>query len=160
LFGFIASFGNLEMSLFLVGPGRTTLPIAILQYLEWKIDPTDRGGVGAADPVYRRGDAADRSLRQDRPRGLIMARLQLTGITKRYGEFKAADDVSLDIADGEFLVLLGPSGCGKTTTLRIVAGFIEPTSGSVRLGDRDITRCRHGSATPASCSRAMRCFRT
>jgi putative spermidine/putrescine transport system permease protein len=39
LFGFIASFGNLEMSLFLVGPGRTTLPIAILQYLEWKIDP-------------------------------------------------------------------------------------------------------------------------
>jgi len=40
LFGFIASFGNLEMSLYLVGPGRTTLPIAILQYLEWKIDPT------------------------------------------------------------------------------------------------------------------------
>ena len=40
MFGFISSFGNLEMSLFLVGPGRTTLPIAILQYLEWKIDPT------------------------------------------------------------------------------------------------------------------------
>ncbi len=40
MFGFVASFGNLEMSLFLVGPGRTTLPIAILQYLEWKIDPT------------------------------------------------------------------------------------------------------------------------
>ena len=68
-----------------------------------------------------------------------MAHLQLSGITKRYGDFKAADDISLDIADGEFLVLLGPSGCGKTTTLRIVAGFIEPTSGSVRLGDRDIT---------------------
>ena len=40
LFGFVTSFGNLELSLFLVGPGRTTLPIAILQYLEWKIDPT------------------------------------------------------------------------------------------------------------------------
>ena len=40
LFGFVTSFGNLEVSLFLVGPGNTTLPIAILQYLEWKIDPT------------------------------------------------------------------------------------------------------------------------
>jgi putative spermidine/putrescine transport system ATP-binding protein len=68
-----------------------------------------------------------------------MAQLQLTGITKRYGDVKAVDDLSLDIADGEFLVLLGPSGCGKTTTLRIIAGFIEPSSGSVRLGDRDIT---------------------
>jgi len=68
-----------------------------------------------------------------------MALLQLTGITKSYGDFKAVDDVSLDIADGEFLVLLGPSGCGKTTTLRIVAGFVEPSSGHVRLGERDIT---------------------
>ena len=68
-----------------------------------------------------------------------MARLQLTGITKCYGEFKATDDISLDIADGEFVVLLGPSGCGKTTTLRIVAGFVEPTSGAVRIGERDIT---------------------
>src|ERR1700704_2976444 len=68
-----------------------------------------------------------------------MARPQLSRNTKRYGDFKAADDISLDIADGEFIVLLGPSGCGKTTTLRIVAGFIEPTSGRVRLGERDIT---------------------
>ena len=48
-----------------------------------------------------------------------MARVQLNAITKNYGDFRAVDGVSLDIADGEFLVLLGPSGCGKTTTLRI-----------------------------------------
>jgi putative spermidine/putrescine transport system ATP-binding protein len=68
-----------------------------------------------------------------------MARLEIQNVTKRYGEQKAVDDVSLDVADGEFLVLLGPSGCGKTTTLRMVAGFIEPTTGSVRLGGNDIT---------------------
>jgi putative spermidine/putrescine transport system ATP-binding protein len=69
-----------------------------------------------------------------------MARLQIDGITKRYGEVHAVRDVTLDVADGELVVLLGPSGCGKTTTLRVVAGFAEPTSGSVRLAERDITR--------------------
>src|ERR1700722_20040798 len=98
--------------------------------------PDDRRGVGAADPFHRRRDAPDRPLRQHRPRGLTMARLQLTGVTKSYGEFRAVDDSSLDVADGEFLVLLGPSGCGKTTTLRIVPGFVEPTAGSVRLRTR------------------------
>jgi putative spermidine/putrescine transport system ATP-binding protein len=68
-----------------------------------------------------------------------MARLEIDRITKRYGDLNAADDITLDVRDGEFLVLLGPSGCGKTTTLRIVAGFIEPTAGVVRLGGRDIT---------------------
>ncbi len=68
-----------------------------------------------------------------------MARLELTNVTKRYGELKAVDDVNLTVAEGEFLVLLGPSGCGKTTTLRIVAGFVEPTVGKVTLGQRDIT---------------------
>jgi len=89
-----------------------------------------------------------------------MARLQLTGITKRYGDFKATDDVSLDVADGEFLVLLGPSGCGKTTTLRIVAGFIERRPAACASANATLPRCRHGSATLAWCSRAMRCFRT
>src|SRR5262245_1116229 len=68
-----------------------------------------------------------------------MARLEIDRVTKRYGDVHAVRDVSLDVADGEFVVLLGPSGCGKTTTLRVVAGFAEPTSGTVRLGARDIT---------------------
>ena len=68
-----------------------------------------------------------------------MARLDLDRVTKRYGDFHAVKNVSLAIADGEFLVLLGPSGCGKTTTLRIVAGFVEPSSGVVSLAGRDVT---------------------
>jgi putative spermidine/putrescine transport system ATP-binding protein len=69
-----------------------------------------------------------------------MARLEIDRITKRYGDVHAVRDVTLEVADGEFMVLLGPSGCGKTTTLRVVAGFAEPTAGAVRLGQRDITR--------------------
>jgi multiple sugar transport system ATP-binding protein len=58
---------------------------------------------------------------------------------KRGQRHRAVDEVSLDVADGEFLVLLGPSGCGKTTLLRMIAGLIEPTSGRIMLADRDIT---------------------
>src|SRR6478735_3423507 len=68
-----------------------------------------------------------------------MAQLDIHRLTKRYGEFHAVREVSLSVADGEFLVLLGPSGCGKTTTLRMVAGFIEPTAGQVRLAGQDVT---------------------
>jgi putative spermidine/putrescine transport system ATP-binding protein len=68
-----------------------------------------------------------------------MAQLDVQGLVKRYGDFYAVREVSLSISDGEFLVLLGPSGCGKTTTLRMVAGFIEPTAGHVKLGGADVT---------------------
>jgi len=68
-----------------------------------------------------------------------MAELDITCLAKRYGDFYAVRDVSLGVRDGEFLVLLGPSGCGKTTTLRMVAGFIEPTAGHVKLGGSDVT---------------------
>jgi putative spermidine/putrescine transport system ATP-binding protein len=69
-----------------------------------------------------------------------MARLQLTALTKTYGDFRAVAGVDLDIPQGELVVLLGPSGCGKTTTLRMIAGFITPTAGQIRLGGHDITR--------------------
>lgn len=69
-----------------------------------------------------------------------MAELELNQVGKRYGAFEAVRNLSLSVKDGEFLVLLGPSGCGKTTTLRMIAGFIEPTQGTIRMGGRDITR--------------------
>src|SRR5215831_12234397 len=69
-----------------------------------------------------------------------MARLELSGLTKTYGEVHAVAGIDLDIAQGELVVLLGPSGCGKTTTLRMIAGFIAPTAGVIRLGGEDITR--------------------
>ncbi len=68
-----------------------------------------------------------------------MARLVLNQISREFGDFTATDRVSLDIADGEFLVLLGPSGCGKTTLLRMIAGLLEPTGGSIEIDGDDIT---------------------
>src|SRR5947208_8920608 len=65
--------------------------------------------------------------------------LELRGLTKDFGAFKAVDDLDLDVPSGSFFALLGPSGCGKTTTLRMVAGLETPTSGTIRLGERDIT---------------------
>ena len=67
------------------------------------------------------------------------ADLRLVDVTKRFGDFMAVDDLSLTIPAGSFFALLGPSGCGKTTTLRMVAGLEEPTSGTIHLGDRDVT---------------------
>jgi len=68
-----------------------------------------------------------------------MARLELIDLSKRYGDHAAVAGVTLDVADGEFLVLLGPSGCGKTTTLRMIAGLIEPSGGSTRIAGADVT---------------------
>ena len=62
-----------------------------------------------------------------------MTRVQLIEISKQYGSTLAVDGVSADIADGEFVTLLGPSGCGKTTTLRMVAGLVEPSAGQIRF---------------------------
>jgi spermidine/putrescine ABC transporter ATP-binding subunit len=64
--------------------------------------------------------------------------LRLERLTKRFGEFVAVDQIDLDIVGGEFLTLLGPSGSGKTTTLMMIAGFTEPSSGAIWLADRPI----------------------
>src|SRR6516162_1225903 len=68
-----------------------------------------------------------------------VASVELRGLTKRYGEVAVVDDVSLTIEHGRLVCLLGPSGCGKTTTLRLIAGFVEPSAGEIRVGDQLIS---------------------
>ncbi len=65
-----------------------------------------------------------------------MSTVTFDHVTKQYGEVTAVDDLNLEIQDGEFLVLVGPSGCGKTTSLRMIAGLEEITSGTLRIGER------------------------
>jgi putative spermidine/putrescine transport system ATP-binding protein len=65
--------------------------------------------------------------------------VRLDGVTKRFGDVVAVDDVTLEVGAGEFFALLGPSGSGKTTCLRMLAGFERPTTGRIHLGDRDVT---------------------
>ena len=65
--------------------------------------------------------------------------VRLERVSKFFGDVPAVDDLSLDIAEGEFFSMLGPSGCGKTTTLRMIGGFEDPSLGTVYLGGRDVT---------------------
>ena len=67
------------------------------------------------------------------------ADVRLDRVTKRFGDFTAVDDLSLEVKEGEFFSLLGPSGCGKTTTLRMIGGFEEVTAGTVFVGGTDVT---------------------
>ncbi|HZB79521.1 MAG TPA: ATP-binding cassette domain-containing protein, partial [Actinomycetota bacterium] len=64
--------------------------------------------------------------------------VELIDVTKRFADVVAVDDVSLQVQPAEFLSLLGPSGCGKTTTLRMLAGFEEPTAGEIFISGRDV----------------------
>ena len=68
-----------------------------------------------------------------------MATVNIQNIAKRFGAVEVIRDLSVDIADGEFVVLVGPSGCGKSTLLRMVAGLEAVTSGLVLIGGKDVT---------------------
>ncbi|GAA0449644.1 ABC transporter ATP-binding protein [Halococcus dombrowskii] len=68
-----------------------------------------------------------------------MANVTLEGVTKRYDDVVAVDDMNLEIPDGEFVTLVGPSGCGKSTTMETVAGLTMPTEGTISIGDREVT---------------------
>jgi spermidine/putrescine transport system ATP-binding protein len=69
-----------------------------------------------------------------------MSAVVLENLSKRFGDVQALRELTLEIQDGEFFSLLGPSGCGKTTTLRLIAGFEEPTTGRIILGGTDVTQ--------------------
>ncbi|EMA70549.1 ABC transporter ATP-binding protein [Halorubrum distributum] len=83
--------------------------------------------MGSEPPAEPTGDETDPAVA-----------VELDGVTKRYGETAAVDGVSLRVREGEFFTLVGPSGCGKTTTLRLIAGFEEPTEGTVRFGGKSM----------------------
>jgi spermidine/putrescine transport system ATP-binding protein len=86
-------------------------------------------------------DEATRAARED-ARKEAGADLTLAGVTKKFGAFVAVDDLDLVVEQGRFFALLGPSGCGKTTTLRMVAGLEEPTSGTITIAGQDISRLK------------------
>jgi iron(III) transport system ATP-binding protein len=68
-----------------------------------------------------------------------VATVSLVGLTKKFADTAAVDDLGLEIADGEFVSLLGPSGCGKTTTLRLIAGFLQPDKGEIKVSNETIS---------------------
>lgn len=69
-----------------------------------------------------------------------MGSVKIENMTKTFGDFTALHDINLDIGEGEFFALLGPSGCGKTTTMRCIAGFENPSSGSIYIGNREVEK--------------------
>lgn len=91
-----------------------------------------------------------------------MSSIVLDNLTKQYGGAAAIHGVSFTVPAGSFTVLLGPSGCGKSTTLRMIAGLDTPTSGTIHIGDRDVTQLppakrRISMARHGWCSRVVRC---
>ncbi len=87
-----------------------------------------------------------------------MSNLRIKNLTKRFDEVLAVDNISLDVADGEFVTLLGPSGCGKTTTLRTIAGFYYPDEGEIYFGDKLVNNVPPNKRNTAMCFQSYALF--
>ena len=85
--------------------------------------------------------------------------IELKNLTKNFDDQQVLRGINLDIHENEFLTLLGPSGCGKTTTLRIIAGFEEPSGGEVLFNGIEISKLLHIKERSTQYSRNMHCFR-
>lgn len=106
-------------------------------------------------------EIGERVLSQLRKRGINMENkrlIELVNVSKDYDGDVALNNINLYIRDGEFLTLLGPSGCGKTTLLRLIAGFIMPSSGKIMMDGKDLTNVPPYNAESTPYSRNMRCF--
>jgi iron(III) transport system ATP-binding protein len=102
-------------------------------------DPSIRAYVDLT--IKQEADTAHGASARERKsdRGERVASVELRGLTRRFGPLVVVDDVTLRVDHGQLVCLLGPSGCGKTTTLRLIAGFLEPSDGEIRLGDRVVS---------------------
>src|SRR5579862_739793 len=112
-----------------------------------------RGGRDALpdpdDRLFVRRSGAFRAAATDSGGRFLMAEIVFEHVTKQFDESKAVDDLSIDVADGEFLVLVGPSGCGKTTALRMLAGLEDISSGRILIGDRVVNHVAPGARNVA-----------
>src|SRR5690242_6548597 len=86
--------------------------------------------------------------------GCCVASVELRGLTKRFEPLTVVDNVSLRIDHGQLVCLLGPSGCGKTTTLRLLAGFLEPSDGEIHVGGR-LVSSKAGTLPPEQRNMSM-----
>ncbi|WP_319532314.1 ABC transporter ATP-binding protein [uncultured Cohaesibacter sp.] len=87
-----------------------------------------------------------------------MIAISLRNLSKTFGTFTALSELSLDVSSGEFLTLLGPSGCGKTTLLKLISGFLDPTSGSISIDGKDVTNIPPEARDTALCFQSYALF--
>ena len=87
-----------------------------------------------------------------------MVAIDIEHLSKKFGDFTALSDVSIDVQPKEFVTLLGPSGCGKTTLLKLISGFLEPTDGVIKMGGLDVTHVPPEKRDTALCFQSYALF--